>query len=1022
MKHFARWLTVLLFISLLMPARIASAGNTSPQPGIDYQMSGDGLSLSLTIADYQWQEQAGGLALVVDGADINEVSGQPQVPVFSALVALPPDGELQVMPEAGRSSRITPPGYMALTAPQEAQTDRFISDPFPAVAACEGVFPENAVEVGEPAWLRNQRVVRVSFTPYQWDCQRQQWIQTENLTVRLALEDGPINAEILNFETDAFEDVYRSSLINYQDGRDWRGQPGDSLVAKDVLPAADLYALIPGVSYLRLTIPQAGVYRVSYEDMAAAGMDPSGFDSWAFLLQNQGHTAAYMLEDDGDRLFEPGEALLFYGEEFDGSYLTSLNPQQDDHWLTYNNGFTPQFNGEMIEKYSDDNVYWLSVNATPSERMETISTVPADPVSVNSFRSTVTVEEDLKWWTFHFTSEETWFNESNIGVAGSEVVKSYTINLQDVIVDSNFSADIIGELTSNTAKDVINPDHQIEAFFNDNLIADDAWDGAVWHSFSGNLLQSSLINGVNTLRVNFKPIPDVNPGTFVVNRYAFDQFSVTYQRALTARGNELQFSHPEAGAWAFDVTGFSDENVRIWQINNPLSPLQFTESSLLEGSLHFANQQTEPATYIAFGDSAVRSPGIAFTVPQDLYDANNRADYLIITRPEFTAALQPLIAWREQQGLTVKVVDLQTIYDLFNFGIPHPIAVKNFFTFAYYLWSPPAPTYVLVVGDGHWDLKNYLIGDPQYFPPNFVWVDPVQGEIDSLSDLVMVVGDDILPDALIGRMAVNSAEELTAIIDKTIAFETSHGSWQQSLAFTADNYYTSPVEYCTDGDPSTVCTVDSAGNFPAVMDQFVTDVVPETYQVTRFYQDDYGCRSRTNTAAECDLLTSDLVTMINGESAQIITYSGHGAISGWSAEQIFNAWDLPDLTNEVRFPVFFSLDCVDGFWYYPPGVSTTDNRSLAEELVRADDLGAAAMYSATGFGYTSGHDALQRGFFDNFFNGSQPTIGTADLSAKLNAYSSLSNDELVYTFMVFGDPALRLFNARPAVFLPFLTR
>jgi hypothetical protein len=1015
MKHTTRWLPVLLLISLLMPARLASAGNTSPQPGITYQMSGDGISLSLTIRDFQWQQQAGGLVLVVNGAEFNELPGQPQVPVFSALVALPPTGEFQVMPETGRSSRITPPGYMVLTAEPEVQTDRFFSDPFPAVAACEGVYPENAVEVGEPAWLRNQRVVRVSFTPYQWDCQRQQWIQTENLTVRLALEEATNDSEITNIELDAFEDIYRSSLINYQDGRDWRGQPGDSLEVKDVLPAADLYALIPGVSYLRLTIPQAGVYRVSYEDMAAAGMDPNGFDPWAFLLQNQGHTAAYMLEDDGDRLFEPGEALLFFGEEFDGSYLASLNPQQDDHWLTYNNGFTPQFNREMIEKYSDDNVYWLSVSATPSARIEGINTVPADPETIKDFRSTVTIEKDFKWWTIHFTSEETWFWENNIGVASNDVERSFNITLSDVLIDGNYIANITGELTSSTAVNVINPDHRIAAFMNNQLLVEDAWDGAVWHKFSGSISQSLLINGENTLRVRFKTIPGV-----ITSRYGFDQFSVTYQRSLVALENELQFSHPDAGDWAFDVNGFSDANVRIWQINNPLSPLQFTESSLLEGSLHFANQQTEPTTYITFGDSAVRTPGIAFTVPQDLYDANNRADYLIITRPEFTAALQPLIAWREQQGLTVKVVDLQTIYDLFNFGIPHPIAVKNFFTFAYYLWSPPAPAYVLVVGDGHWDLKNYLIDDPQYFPPNFLWVDPVQGEIDSLSDLVMVAGNDILPDAMIGRMAVNSAQELTAIIDKTIAFETSRGSWQQSLAFAADNYYISPVENCTDGDPSTVCTVDSAGNFPAVMDQFITDVVPETFQVTRFYQDDYGCRSGTTTA--CDLLTSDLVGMINAESAQIYTYSGHGAIPGWSNELIFNSSDIPSLTNESRFPIFFSLDCVDGFWYYPPGVSSGDTRSLAEELSRAANKGAAATYSAIGLGYTSGHDILQRGFFDNFFNGSQPTIGTADLSAKLNAYNSLSNDELVYTFMVFGDPALRLFNARPAVFLPFLTR
>ena len=162
-----------------------------------------------------------------------------------------------------------------------------------------------------------------------------------------------------------------------------------------------------------------------------------------------------------------------------------------------------------------------------------------------------------------------------------------------------------------------------------NLLLDDGWDGAVWHQFSGSLGQSHLLEGTNSLRVNFKAIPSV------VNRYAFDQFSVTYQRALIARENALQFNHQEAGTWSFDVDGFSDANVQVWQINNPLSPLQITGSSLSEGRLHFANQQTGPTTYVAFGDSAVRTPGMVYTVPQNLYDVSNRADYLIITRPEF---------------------------------------------------------------------------------------------------------------------------------------------------------------------------------------------------------------------------------------------------------------------------------------------------------------------------------------------------------------------------------------------------
>ena len=184
MKHTTRWLTVLLLISLLMPTNSASAELTPPKPGIRYQLSDDGISLDLTLADFKWQQQAAGLVLVVEGADMNEEPGQPQIPVFSALVAVPPAGDVHVQQEIGKLERITPPGFMALTAPREVQEDILFSVPFPSPAACMGIFPENSIVVGEPAWLRNQRVVRVSFYPFQWDCLRQQWVKTSDLKLK----------------------------------------------------------------------------------------------------------------------------------------------------------------------------------------------------------------------------------------------------------------------------------------------------------------------------------------------------------------------------------------------------------------------------------------------------------------------------------------------------------------------------------------------------------------------------------------------------------------------------------------------------------------------------------------------------------------------------------------------------------------------------------------------------------------------------------------------------------------------
>ena len=43
---------------------------------------------------------------------------------------------------------------------------------------------------------------------------------------------------------------------------------------------------------------------------------------------------------------------------------------------------------------------------------------------------------------------------------------------------------------------------------------------------------------------------------------------------------------------------------------------------------------------------------------------------------------------------------------LINHGILHPKALKDFLSYAYHSWRPPAPRFVLLVGDASWDAKN----------------------------------------------------------------------------------------------------------------------------------------------------------------------------------------------------------------------------------------------------------------------------------------------------------------------------
>ena len=54
------------------------------------------------------------------------------------------------------------------------------------------------------------------------------------------------------------------------------------------------------------------------------------------------------------------------------------------------------------------------------------------------------------------------------------------------------------------------------------------------------------------------------------------------------------------------------------------------------------------------------------------------ADVLIITHPSFAEALDSLVALRRSQGLSVAVVNVLGVYDVWGDGRPDPEAIRAF--------------------------------------------------------------------------------------------------------------------------------------------------------------------------------------------------------------------------------------------------------------------------------------------------------------------------------------------------------
>jgi hypothetical protein len=998
-KHIARrFLNAFLGLALLLPyANTLGASQRLPTPGIQLLRSDENgvlLELSTPHFDIQPQEIDGQIyqTLQVPGAVQTSDPGQPQRPALSALLAVPPQGEislhvledqaeplnqslrLPIAPApAPLQEDLTPGRYAPLDSELEAKMNRETG---------AGATIQSPVSLGQPAWLRDQRLVRVVFYPFQVDQSEEglTWHKRLRVVIRFS-QPAPVRQPTApaypSNADNPFEQVLAHTLLNYDSSLNWRGRPQDASVTPRL---ASTSAAASGARY-RIAIAQDGIYSLSYAALQAAGLPVDSLDPSTFKLTSQGQEVAIYLRDLNDpHNFSSGEDLIFYGQKFRGQRMAGLFPNEDDQWLTFlsqdSNGayqiWAPQYNAAMWEKYTDQNVYWLSFGSTPGARMDTLDGTPGQAPTPTSYHTIQHAEQSHTWKTTLFNSEDTWFWEK---IQSSTTQPwTYTATLS-APASGVYTATLRGELAAES-----NKSHQMQVKLNGNTLLDSAsWTGKSRYHFETQFSQSMLLDGENILELVFT----TNPETMY-----FDWFEIEYQRQFQAQSDQITFSANQAGNDDYKVGGFSSNNLDLaaMEITDPTQPRWIDNVELAQGLAEFAVDHAAGASFTAGKVLDVSAQQISSFTPPDF---STPADYVIITHPAFHAALQPLAAYRAAQGLNVRIIDVDDLYNQFTAGIFSPLAIKEFLRYARDNW-PQLPTYVLLVGDGHWNLKGYsgYENPPIYMPPNLAWVDYWQGEVDSANLLAAVVGDDPLPDVNIARLPVNSVQEVQNALAKIKAYETApQQPWQQRSIFVADN---SP---------------DTAGDFPAMSDAVIAADFPDYFTAQRIYMDDYA-----GSAA----VTDDLLQSLNDPGALFLNYIGHASIGMWANEQVFTINDIQNLMNQARLPVVLSMTCLDGYWIYPTQeVTWRSGPALAEQLVRRAGVGAVATFSPTGLGVATGHDLLHHGFYRALFQDGIWKLGPATLAAKLNLYSQDTHHEyndLLHTFTVFGDPALHLLS------------
>ena len=943
------------------------------------------------------------------GADWTLDVGKPRLPIYAQRIGIPVSGTpvvtvIQARPEIRNveNIRVTPddPIYPVLT-------------PNPRTSL--GFYPTQLVEVIPVGFVREQRIASLQINPVQYNAATKQLRIYASVTFRIDFPPfsgtvGTVSAAPSTFPriSPAFEKMFQATLRNYDQAKPWRSRRGE---ASSILQHGSSRAggapkaptLTTNTYRFKIPITRTDLYRINYNNIkASAGIEPEDINLDTLRLESGGQKQGiYVFDDNGNDRLDRGERIVFYGRALSDN------------------------------KFTDTNVYWLrfALRGEPTAGIETsrVTERDATPLSPNliapsAFLTRIRFEENRLHDVLAGNDIKSELADHYFWVAfrGGNTKNFENIELPEAVprlqIDRNANLNATLRIRFQGASRRGTALHRARVSFNNGRLGRSVeWKRQGSPTAVRSIPQARIHNDpVNVIRIEALDANRTPPGSydFYLDWYEFD-----YWRNFRADGNRLEFNtntEPRnRGKVQYRVDNIYNDTIDVYQLNENGIASRLTGGEVSRvGAGHnilFEDTVGRHTRYFVISRSAYRSiNALVPTPPTPLRNPSNQADYVVITHPTFADGIQPLVEFRRSQGLTTMVVDIDDIYDEFSGGVFNPLAIQKFLRYAYTSWQQPAPTYVLLVGDAHYDYKNAIVKlyreerktynlYPIFVPTYHGWA-PECGETAMDHRFVNVSGEDPLPDMLIGRLSVQTPEDLATMVEKIINYEKNlrTGLWQGTLIQVADDNTDNP------GD----------GVFEASRNQLIRDIIPVGYDTRQIYLRRLKSPERTRA----------LIRSALSRGAIAIEYTGHGGIQTWADESIFRSEDVVSLRNRY-LPFVITTTCLNGQFDKPQQVG---NFCLSEQFMLGQ-YGAIATLSATRLTYGTANAEFDKDLFESFFGVGRepilviegggelpPTVGHIVADAKISFMTRIRNQQWIpgtEQYTLFGDPASRL--ARP---------
>jgi hypothetical protein len=835
-------------------------------------------------------------------------------------------------------------------------------NPNPLIYSNNKLFPAEAVVISGDFGMRYLKVLTIRISPFQFNPVSRQLIFKKKIIIKLIYNSNTISLKniIIPVYDKSTEDFISHDIVNKEAAKNWIGKQNNIYSPNNVL-SQNWYN--PAKNYFRIYLKDKGVYRITYNELVAAGVPLQGGVSINRLaLYNNGEMIPIDVKSSNDSMFNQGDYFQFIG-----------NPPPPSPFCTLN-------------IYNTENVYWFTFENDSSSFYKVTDGYPENVN--NAFQNT--------WQTIHYERDtiyerlgyapdgkrDHWFWGSALGANG--VSKTTFImpfnSFEDWYLDSNYNK---VKLRVNLQGITFNSSHSVQVLVNGKLL-----DSLIWSDQTNATFERDItIPGFNIYPTNslqFLTNGNAPNGDEVrINWVEFD-----YLKNHKAKENNLYFqSNPGMlGSELFSLWNWKRNNINIYipqksEVIRNARNLQNQYNEYL-----FKDTLTEAREYYCVADDYFLSvDSISRHISSDLRNVNNNADYIIIYHANFLPAALRLAAFRKDNlagysSPRIKIVDVQDIYDEFSYGLQNPYALRDFSKYTFQNWQTPAPAYICLLGDMSWDYRNILPTSR----PNFIASIPHQqiqyGEAVSDNNIVAFNNNNFIPQMAIGRLSCETLDEANVLIDKIINYPGDNGKdWKRNIFLIGG------------GETETDETQMRFNEASLLLQDYY--IAPNGYMSSKVF-----CFPITPEQE----LYKGTGPEIRGEfnkGCVINNFYGHGGGSQW--DLIFLNDDIYTLQNGNRMPMIFSVTCYTAHF---------DNQNVfGEQFIKVPGKGAIGFWGNTGLTYWSIGPQINQAVYKHIFNNSEFVIGDAIRDAKgdFSSKDDLTSDHLALLSLL-GDPALEL--------------